>query len=271
MPRLTGGRPGMPAEQGGVRVVSWNVHGWRDDPAAVRRGLRALQPDLVCLQEVYRGPGPWPWGSGTRRGLAAVGRECGLQLVAGGMRAAGNAVLASPRLTVERSRALRMPTPLLGPGRSWPALRGIRVPAPRIGERRGVVLVELTAPGAGRLLLACTHLDLESELRVRQAERVVELLRSWGAGVDGPPAVVAGDLNELPDGPAWTVLDQLAADRDPGGAATYSAAQPRQRIDAVLVGLGLAVVGYQVGGIDPQDARRASDHLPVVADLALPG
>ncbi|HET9657834.1 MAG TPA: endonuclease/exonuclease/phosphatase family protein [Kineosporiaceae bacterium] len=271
--------PGQPSGAAGspVRVVSWNVHGWRDDPTAVRRGLRALRPDVVCLQEVYRGPGPWPWGTGTRHGLARLASDCGLEFVAGGLRAGGNAVLVGGRVRVRRRRALRLATPLFGPGPVWPAIGGRQVPAPRIGEGRGVVLVELGEPG--RLLVACTHLDLEPDLRLQQAQEVVRLLRAWGAGSTGTgtpdqppvPALVAADLNELPGGPAWAALGELLADPDPSGAETYSAQDPHQRIDAVLVGGPARVTGYRVGGIDPGDARRASDHLPVVAELELPG
>ena len=41
-----------------------------------------------------------------------------------------------------------------------------------------------------------------------------------------------------------------------------------QRLDAVFVDPRITVTGYRV--VDSPAARRASDHLPVVVDLALP-
>ena len=46
------------------------------------------------------------------------------------------------------------------------------------------------------------------------------------------------------------------------------AGTPDRRIDAVLVDPRITVTAYRV--VDLAAARRASDHLPVVADLTLP-
>jgi endonuclease/exonuclease/phosphatase family metal-dependent hydrolase len=57
---------------------------------------------------------------------------------------------------------------------------------------------------------------------------------------------------------------------DAGGAdpaVTFSCADPRRRIDAILVDPRIGLVSYQV--VDTLLARRASDHFPVVADLRL--
>lgn len=34
--------------------MSWNLHDLRDDPAAAVRVIRAVDPDVLCLQEVPR-------------------------------------------------------------------------------------------------------------------------------------------------------------------------------------------------------------------------
>ncbi|HKS99161.1 MAG TPA: endonuclease, partial [Rugosimonospora sp.] len=60
------------------------------------------------------------------------------------------------------------------------------------------------------------------------------------------------------------------ADTAPGGdgEATFPAAAPARRIDAVLADPRVRVESHQV--LDGPLARRASDHLPVLADLLLP-
>jgi endonuclease/exonuclease/phosphatase family metal-dependent hydrolase len=83
------------------------------------------------------------------------------------------------------------------------------------------------------------------------------------------PVVLAGDLNETPGGGAWRMLadglvDGGAADNEP----TFPAREPGRRIDAILSDPRITVAGWRVVGTDT--ARRASDHLPVVADLVLP-
>ena len=61
------------------------------------------------------------------------------------------------------------------------------------------------------------------------------------------------------------LVDAGAGDR--AERSTFPASDPRERIDLVLVDPRITVTGYQV--VDTPVARRASDHLPVVADLLL--
>jgi endonuclease/exonuclease/phosphatase family metal-dependent hydrolase len=49
---------------------------------------------------------------------------------------------------------------------------------------------------------------------------------------------------------------------------TFSCASPRARIDALFVDPRVEVRRYQV--VDSPEARRASDHFPIVADLVVP-
>jgi endonuclease/exonuclease/phosphatase family metal-dependent hydrolase len=81
--------------------------------------------------------------------------------------------------------------------------------------------------------------------------------------------VVGADLNDQPGSPTWQAVAGGLVDPGAAGAVpTFSAADPRRRIDAIFVDRRIEVVGYQV--LDTPAARRASDHLPVVADLRLP-
>jgi endonuclease/exonuclease/phosphatase family metal-dependent hydrolase len=80
--------------------------------------------------------------------------------------------------------------------------------------------------------------------------------------------VLAGDLNELPDKPAWRAI---AAEFTDAGAAddtpTFSTRIPRRRIDGVFVRGPGRVTSYRV--VDDVDVVAASDHRPVVADVEL--
>jgi endonuclease/exonuclease/phosphatase family metal-dependent hydrolase len=115
--------------------------------------------------------------------------------------------------------------------------------------------------------VASVHLSLLPEERRAHARAVVSALRGLGPA----PYVVAGDLNEPPDGPAWGEFGELVGDAAPTGAPTFPARSPRQRIDAVLVSAGVEIEAVRVPGpddqVDPVDLALASDHLPVVADL----
>lgn len=164
-----------------------------------------------------------------------------------------------PVHTVARRTALR-PVPggrpdcgllaLVRPGLSVRGVERRRLTMQRGAHRRAGLT--LTVDG---LSLLVTHLDVVPAARLRHAG---ELLVQH-PGVD----VVAGDLNEGPSGPAWQAL---AAGRTavPTGP-TYPARAPRRRIDAVLVG-----PRWRATPVPADDVRLsvASDHLPVVCDLA---
>jgi endonuclease/exonuclease/phosphatase family metal-dependent hydrolase len=84
-------------------------------------------------------------------------------------------------------------------------------------------------------------------------------------------AVLAGDLNEPPGGPAWQALADVVHDPGAGSAPTFSARHPRRRIDAVLAAPGLEVLDYGwPPGVAEEDVLMASDHRPVLATIRLP-
>lgn len=220
-----------------MRLVSWNVRDFLDDGAALRRVVRRLAPDVLCLQEAPRRPG------GGRR-IARFARDVGLVHVAGGRTSGGTALLAAPAVTVRHVFAERLP---------------VRGPFTRT---RGLVVADLT-DGAVHLSVACLHLPLESGLRLAHARRAVELLLARPG-----PHVVAGDLNETPGQPVWELLvDAVGPDPAPSSGPTFPAGRADKRLDVVLAGPGLQVLGYGDGGADPDDVRAATDHVPVVAEL----
>ncbi len=112
-----------------------------------------------------------------------------------------------------------------------------------------------------------THLDFRPDPTVRRIQ-VDEMLAIMAQ--DEGPKVLVGDLNAPPDAPElarlWTGLDdawQLAGEDAPG--FTYSTSNPVKRIDYVLVSHDVEVDETRVL------RTAASDHLPVVSELLLPG
>ena len=101
--------------------------------------------------------------------------------------------------------------------------------------------------------VAGTHLDLEPNARLQTAR----LVRA------APVDVLCADVNDVPGSPAWEVL--AAGLTDPGSGPTFPADAPARRIDALLVGPALVVLASRV------EPTSASDHLPLVADLARVG
>jgi endonuclease/exonuclease/phosphatase family metal-dependent hydrolase len=223
-----------------LRLLSWNVQHLFGDPLAVRRVLRAAAPDLVCLQEAPR----VPWSASWLRSLAS---STGLIYVAGGWASAATAILRSARVQVRDPEAFAFP--------SVP-LRGRRLP------RRGATLVSVAPPDrSGPLLrVASVHLGVSAPERLDHVEQLVERLTAARL-----PVVVAGDLNEQPNGPAWQAFSAIVTDPAPEAPMTFSTRRPRRRIDAVLTGPQVETVEYGQWSPDRRDAELASDHLPVLS------
>ena len=222
-----------------MRVVSYNVRSLRDDRDAVAATLRALAPDLVCVQEA-------PRFLFSRAKCAALAGAAGLTVLAGGRSAAGNLLLGGPRVQLVSASRFRLPR------------SGRR-------HRRAVAVAEVEVDGA-RLVLAGTHLSLDPLERLAQVRRLV-------ARLTDAPLILGADVNDLPGSPPWALLTANLRDSyataPRGEAFTFPARDPNRRLDAVFVSPEFSVSGC---GVPPDlvDPARATDHLPVVADLTLP-
>jgi endonuclease/exonuclease/phosphatase family metal-dependent hydrolase len=216
------------------------VHGLRDDRAALTGLVRDLRPDVVIVQEA---PRRLRW----RHRCAALADDFGMVVAAGGLPSLGNLLLTTLRVRVHQTWCLRYP---LTPGR----------------HLRGAAFARCSVRGA-RFVVSGSHLATDPTERPAQAARWKAAL----AEVDAP-LIAAGDLNEGPGGGAWrTVADGLidaAGSSASADRATFPATLPHIRLDGLFVSPDIEVGRYDV--IETDQARQASDHLPVLADLLLP-
>lgn len=222
-----------------LRVLCWNIHGLRDDTAALASVVRACDPDVFCVQEA---PKFLRW----RARCAALARDCGLLYLTGGGTTGGTALLVHQRVDVERSAELALSRYRVG----WPD--------------RGVAAAVVRKRGA-RIAVASLHLPLPEEQRLDHVTRALEVLR---AGRE-QHSFAAGDLNERPGGAAWQALeDSGLRDLGPKSGPTFPAAEPAKRIDGAFASDAVEVVDYRV--VDEPGVERASDHRPLLAVVRVP-
>jgi endonuclease/exonuclease/phosphatase family metal-dependent hydrolase len=216
-----------------LRVMAWNVHGFRAGTPRVAEVIAEQGPDVAFLNEAgYLG-----------FRVHRLARRVGMGVAAGGglRHRIPNAVLVRPPWRVVEQRIEVLP-------RSGSELR------------RGAVVATIGRAGR-RPVAVAVHLGLSERERARHAEVLTDLLTGRHE-----PVILGGDLNESPDGPAaswigeryWDVFANLAET----DGLTFPSADPRARIDYLFVSSGLEIERAWVAG-EPD----ASDHLAVLADV----
>jgi endonuclease/exonuclease/phosphatase family metal-dependent hydrolase len=222
--------------------MTWNVHGLRSGIPAVARALRSLEPDVALLQE-----------SGPRMSLLRMGATLGMQVA--------NDPFCFPRRRVKDAVLVRYPWRL-------GEYRLHRFPRSARFYPRGVLLAEISE-GARRLLAASVHLGLRPGERIRHGAELDRVVLQAAAG---SPAVIGGDFNEFPEGRTIGALSRRFADAAlgaAGAAPTFPSKEPVARIDYVFLTPDLEILATQVPF--DEEIARASDHLPVLVEISLPG
>jgi endonuclease/exonuclease/phosphatase family metal-dependent hydrolase len=138
------------------------------------------------------------------------------------------------------------------------------LPRPLGGEQRGLLEGQIKVRGIP-VRVFNTHLQHDSQVeRLAQVGRIRQVLATANESV-----VLLGDLNATPDTPEIAGLTDLLVDAwvtaGVGDGFTFDAATPHARIDYVMSSGNVVARTAAVVTTD------AADHLPVVADLALPG
>jgi endonuclease/exonuclease/phosphatase family metal-dependent hydrolase len=240
-----------------LSVASYNIHHGAGvdgllDLERIATDIEGGGAEVVGLQEVDR---HWSSRSEFVDQAAWLGERLGMHIAY-----AANLDLDPPAEGLPRRQygtAVLSEFPIL-----WS--RNTLLPRPRGGEQRGLLEAVLNVRGV-RVRLANTHLQHNSaEERLAQSQRIAELL----AGAQ-EPTVLVGDLNARPEAPElaplWPYVEDAWARGGEGSGYTYPAESPDRRIDYVLVTPEVEVRAAEVL------ASPASDHLQVVAEVAVPG
>jgi len=262
---MTAPAPGPDQPPIPVRLVTFNTHHGvgdddRHDLPRLATLLASADADVICLQEVDRYFGD---RSEDVDQALLLSRALDMQL------AWGPAIDEPGGAGRPRQYGVALLSRL-------PILVSDVHPLPATAEPRVALRTMIELDGAA-LWVTTTHFDNESVPgRAAQAAAVAELLTEPMA-----TGVVAGDFNATPDAPELAPLRErftdaweLAPDRDDQAGwrfwqreegLTYPADRPHRRIDHVWVSPGITVTAARV-----LDAVGASDHLPLVVDLAVP-
>jgi endonuclease/exonuclease/phosphatase family metal-dependent hydrolase len=266
-----------------MRVMTWNLW-WRFGPwearqPAILETIRRVDPDVVCLQEVWESRD----GQSQPRDLAGA---LGFQYVAAaglGLDIAeesfGNAILSR-----------------------WPIVGGKArgLPAPEgLDEMRSVLRADIDGPN-GPVQVFCTHLNWrldQSHVRQQQITSIGDVVMASADERTYPP-ILCGDFNADPDSDeirmltgrsdppvpklvfhdAWEMAGQASDSSATGATWTndnpYARLdlEPDRRIDFVFVGWPKAggaghVTRCTVEGLEPVDGVVGSDHLALLTEL----
>ena len=227
-----------------IRVASYNLHKCvgldrRRDPHRVARVLAGLAADVVAVQEIDKRLPPRP---------TALPREV-LEAEAG--------LVPAPVAATAVSLGWHGNALLLAPG--WHLAQVQRLPLPGL-EPRGALIADLRGP-TGPLRVVATHLGLRRRDRQRQMTQIMAALHLRPAA----PTVLLGDLNEWRPQSGFAPLDPAFTVHTPG--RSFHARRPVAALDRVATGPGIAPA--RLGVCRSGEAGRASDHLPIWADLSL--
>ncbi len=219
-----------------IRVATYNVRDLLDDNAAAARNVRAIAPDVLCLQEFPR------WVTSLRR-MRAFERETGMTWVGRSWFSGGTTIFTAERAPIAFRRHRHL----------W--VRPFRSP-------RGYAIAGVRVEGMPEVVVGSIHLGLFPAERVRHARQILRRV----AG--DRPVVLAGDINEEDSGAALAELLRTMQVVSPP-TPTFRASDPTKRLDVVLASRHLAPVPGPPVDLPTPDLAAASDHRPTWADLAL--
>jgi endonuclease/exonuclease/phosphatase family metal-dependent hydrolase len=237
--------PGTKAMGRDITVASYNVHRWTGvngtrapDPARAGFVISELAADVIALQEVLR-----PFDGEDSLEQLADALHLHLAFVATRVHRrgeVGNAILSR-----------------------WPitSVFSLDLSFSRV-ERRSAVATQF--PGEfGPLSVVSTHLALVDRTRRRQVQSILEHPQLQGA------VVLLGDMNAWRRCKATRTLErEMVGGAEFSWPRTFPASRPVLALDRVYAR------GAEVGRLEAHTsaaARRASDHLPVIAQIRLTG
>ena len=232
-----------------LRVATYNVHRWqgvngRARPDVARAGyvISELDADVVALQEVLR---PFDGEAPPEEDpLGQLCEELDLHLAFAATRRhrrgqLGNAILSRFPIT---------------------GVSVLDISYSRI-ERRGALVAHVGHAGAA-LGVVATHLSLVDRTRHRQVQSLME-----HPALNSGPAVLMGDMNAWRNCKGSKVLEEsLGLHHNRDWPPSFPSGRPMLSLDRIYSRNADVV---EVREHDTPAARKASDHLPVVAEIEM--
>lgn len=226
-------------------VATYNVHRWtglaggsRWNPNLATEVIAEMDADVVALQEVLR-PFDFP------DPLERIADELGYYVTLVSARVhrhgeLGNAILSR-----------------------WPmsAVYTIDLSLSRL-EQRSAVVTGFKGGGVGAMSVVATHLALVDRTRKRQVRSLLDNQQLQG------PAILLGDMNAWRRCKATRALEEelTTLHHNLNWPASFPATRPVLALDRIYA-RGAAV--HSLRAHSSEAARRASDHLPVLATVEL--
>jgi endonuclease/exonuclease/phosphatase family metal-dependent hydrolase len=137
-----------------------------------------------------------------------------------------------------------------------------------VGETRGAIWLQVGWDGREVNVLN-THLGLRNIDRVRQVTTLLGDDWIGHSAFQAEPSIVCGDLNAIPSSPAYRLLASRFADTQRLTAGkprpTFPSRFPLLRLDHIFVSPHFDAVS--AAALTDPLSRRASDHLPLMANL----
>ncbi len=238
-----------------VRLMTYNIHkgiggvDWRYRPERIIETLALCDPDIVLLQEVADGVPKW----GHHRQVHLLGDALGFRYRAFQPNARllkghyGNAILS--RFPLSDIHDIELTVPLKKRRRA-------------LGARCHVH----SAQHSYTLLLFNFHLGLAAFERTIQVRRFLSGQALFHVR-HSTAVVAAGDFNDMWETLGKRQLESAGFRLASGRINTFPAFRPVRPLDAIYIRGNLSVLNcFRFQG---SAAKRASDHLPVVADFQM--
>ena len=247
--------PSRPTE-GVLRVATYNIQAGTGDLRRIADEIKAMDADLVALQEVDV---RWHQRSGFADQATELARMLGVEMRFAPIYSLPGAAGQPPR---EFGVALLSKLPIVSWNNDSLARLSTQVASPSASRMPGLLRAVVNFRGT-RVNVLTAHLDYRSDPAIRRAQ-VAEIVQVL-ARISGP-AILAGDLNATPDALELQPLFKQLTDAwrtSQGPGFTYPSAAPTKRIDYVLYSDPFVQVDARV----PESAF--ADHRPVIVSLRL--
>lgn len=228
-----------------LRILAYNTHhsAGNDEVLDVERiaaVIRALDPDLVALQEIDNG----------------VARTNGVDQAAELGRLTGMGAVFGPFMEYQGGQygmALLSDLPFVNPTNHE---------LPEGPEPRSSLTIRVQLPDGGELVFAGIHFYRTADDRMAQARRLLHILEPEEA-----PVILAGDFNSTPDSDVMAFIGESFFIPDKGADhLTFSSDDPQREIDFIVY---RPAGRFRVVESRVIDEPVASDHRPVLLVVEL--